>query len=499
MATDTVLPFALNCESLAQWLDSLRELSHPQAAHRLSQLFKQLKANDFNADELLPLLYNLTPLTLHFSTSLSSTTSALDLSDKTLKLSKMSIQLPRQLALIFCRLLENKQLQPTQQPTCIFYALQLIGYCLRYYALNYEIPSTTLWKKSAELYKLAAISSSLTLQQTTKLSEFKAQGSIASVIKRNILFHILLPTVYKSDEINPIFQLANHYADLVNMTPADEANEFGFYWDLENDTPPQPIKKNNRNLPGNSLTIDTCHISQELQLGALVTKLSPATQGKLALHLDSYRQLFDSIIPGLPSRTTLILGFASICYYLQELSKLAKISQLSAQSRDSSDIDRTLSLMPMEHQRNVFDKVDTAFSQSREMGQAVNILKTPNKSYCVAERRTLDCKTGDIVLLYKEQHPVTLGIIRQQKFNDLSNAQQVLLELIPGNCSIYVLADREMDTFAIVTGANSDKAQVFMDSERRSLHTPISVTTGQSFTLTACLESSPFFTRYKFV
>ena len=498
MATDTLLPFDLNPESLTQWLDSLSTLSHPQAAHRLSQALKQLKAENCNAEELLPLLYNLTPLTLHFSTSLSAATAAIDSSDKALKLIKLSMQLPRQLALLFCQLIESKQLQPPDRPTAVYYALQLIGYSFRCYALSYEMPSATLWKKSADLYMLASRSDLLASPYASKLNEFKEQASLLSVFKRNILFNILSPTLYKADEINQFFQLANHYADLLEIDPLGNVAEFGFYWNIEKDKPPQPVKKNNRSLPKGCLAIDTRRISQELQLGTLITKLSPATQSKLALLLNGYRQVFDSIIPGLPSRTTLIPGFASACHYLQELNKLAKINELSAQSRDGLDAGRILSLMPLEHQRNVFDKVDSAFSQSTTMGQVVNILKTPSKNYCVAERRTLDCATGDIVLLYKEQHPVSLGIIRQQQFNELSNSQQLLLEIMPGNCSIYNLANSAIDRFAIITGENSDKAQVFMDSERRSLHTPISLTIDKSLTLTGCLESNPFFTRYRF-
>jgi len=498
MATDTPLPFDLNTESLAAWLDSLSTLPHPKAAHRLNQVLKQLKVENDKAGELLPLLYNLTPLTLLFSTSLSNAGVALECSEKAVKLSKLSMQLPRQLALIFCRLIESKQLQSSNLQTALFYALQLIGYSLRCYALSYEMPSGTLWKKSAELYKLAEANALLNSPQTSKLSEFKAQNSLASVFKRNIFFSILLPTLYKTDEINEFFHLASQYAELLNIDSSDDAAGFGFYWDLDKDKPPQPVRKNNCCLPKGFLAIATKRIAQELQLGALTSTLSPATQSKLLLHLTGYKQIFDSIIPGLPSRTTLILGFSSICHYLQELNKLAKISQLSAQSRDGLDLDRTLSLMPLEHQRNVFDTVDPAFKQSAPMGQVVNILKTPNKHYCVAERRSLDCATGDIVLLYKEQHPVSLGIIRQQQFNELSSSQQLLLELMPGNCTIYHLADNSSESFAILTGENTDKAQVFLSGDRQSLHSPIKLTADKSLTLTACLESNPFFSRFKY-
>lgn len=499
MATDNTLPFELNPDALAVWLDGLSLLPHAQAAHQLNLALKQLKDERCPAAELLPLLVNLTPLSVLFSNSLSATaTSETDLADKSQKLGKLSMQLPRQLALLFCQTIESKQLEAASQNLAIFYALQLIGQALRCYCLFYDPPSATLWKKSSQLYKLAAAIGALNLPQTTKLSDFKSQADIESVIKRNLLFSVMSPLLYKPDEIAQLFQLANQCAHWLEIGTATDSLDYGFYWNLAKDAPPYPARKNNRPLPADCMAIDSQRISHELQLGTVATKLSPSNQNKLALLFSGYKQVFNSIIPGMPSRTKLIPGFTGACHYLQELNKLSKISQLSAQLHDPKNINRGLSLVPLEHQRNVFNNAENPFTNQISLGKSVNLHKTPNKAYWVAESRMLDCSTGDIVLLYKEQHPVSLAIIRQQRFNDLSNANQLLLEQMSGGGAIYNVADAAAGAFALVIGEGTENAQVFLAGGKYTLNSKIPLTTGASLRLTACLENNTFFARFRF-
>lgn len=499
MATDKPLPFELTPDALAEWLDGLSAVPHAQAAHQLNLALKQLKDEKCPPIQLLPLLVNLTPLTLLFSNSLSATAAnETDLSHKSLKLGKLSMQLPRQLALLFCQIIESKTLESADQNAAIYYALQLIGYSIRCYCLFYEVPSTTLWKKSALLYKLAEAGEALNLQQATKLSEFKTQADIESVIKRNLLFSITSPRLYKPEEVIQLFQLANQYAHLLEIETSADKSDCGFYWDLSKDAPPYPVRKNNRPLPSNFMGLKCPGISHEFQLGTIVTKLSPSNQNKLALLFSGYKQVFNAIIPGMPSRTKLIPGFVGTCHYLQELNKLSKINQLSSQLHDPKNVNRGLALVPLEHQRNVFDNTERPFSGETALGKYVNLHKTPNKSYCVAESRMPDCATGDIALLYKEQHPVSLAIIRQQNYNDLANATQLLLELMPGNCTIYSIANNGNDASAVVVGEGGDHAQVFLATGKYALNNKIPLTIGTSLRLTACMESNPFFARFRF-
>lgn len=500
MDTNSTLPFELTLAALASWLEELSRLPPGQAAHQLNEALKQIKAEKCVNAALLPLLINLAPLTLHLSNSLSNTASNESKpTDKTLKIGKLSMQLPRQLALLFCQLAESKTLDSNTLPTAIYYALQLIGYSLRCYSLFYEIPSATLWKKTAVLYKLAVTNQCLKHNQTNRLIEFKAQGSIDSTIKRNLLFSILNPNLYKTEEINQLFQLANQADNLLVITTDHETHNFGFYWDMDKDMPPYPVKKINRALPEGFMAIDSQPISNALQLGALSTNLSPSNQNKLALILSSYHQVFSSILPGLPSSSKLIHGFASACQYLHELNKLSRISQLSAQLPAGADNSLlNLSLVPLEHQRNVFDRSNQPFSKPENIGILVNMLKTPINKYLVAENRFLNCSTGDIALIYKEQYPISLSIIRQQKFNDISNSHQFLLELIPGACNIFSLANNQEDAYAIVVGENTPEPQVFLAYGKYTINSNLPLSIGKSIHLTACLEKNTLFERFRF-
>ncbi|MCQ8105652.1 hypothetical protein NP590_16185 [Methylomonas sp. SURF-2] len=499
MTTDDSLPFELQTDSLAQWLDGLSPLPHAQAAHKLNLALKQLKEPQCTPGQLLPLLVNLTPLCLRFSASLSTTAiNDADSSAKILKLGKLSMQLPRQLALLFCQIIESKQLEAADRNTAVYHALQLIGHALRCYCLFYETPSVTLWKKTAQLYKLALATEALHLPHATKLADFRAQPDIETVLKRNLLFSIMSPLLYKPDEINQLFQLADQCATLLEIGDPRESRDFGFYWNTLKDQPPYPVRKSNRPLPAECMPIDCRPISHALQLGTVVTKLSPANQNKLALLFSDYQQVFNAIIPGIPSRTKMIPGFIGVCQYLQELNKLSKINQISAQLRDPKSINRGLSLVPLEHHRNVFDNAEQPFGDKTSLGRLVNLLKTPNKTYCVAESRMLDCSTGDLVLLYKEQHPVSLAIIRQQRFNELSNANQFLLEQISGACTIYSINNAPSGSYALMVGEGMDNAQIFLASGKYSLNSSIPLTIGTALRLTACMESNGFFARFRF-
>lgn len=499
MPTDSTLPFELTQDSLANWLESLTALPHFQAANQLNLALKQLKNADVQTADLFPILINLTSLTLLFSNSLSvAVMQETAPSSKSLKLGKLSMQLPRQLALLFCQLIDTAQLTINDQQTSIYYALQLIGHSLRCYSLFYETPSNTLWKKSAELYKLAVTLKALKLTQVTKITEFKQQSSIELVIKRNLFFSILNPRLHSTDEIQQLFQLANLHGNLLETGTAPDTSEFGFYWDLQNDQPPCPVKKPGHSLPSGFLAINGQRLSHELQLGTLATTLTPSSQNKLALLLNGYQQVFNSIIPGLPSRTKLISGFTACCQYLHELEKLSKINQLSSQHPHSKSLDRNFSLVPLEHQRNVFDTIDQSSSNQALAGKFVNLHKTPNKSYSVAESRGLDCLTGDLVVLYKEQHPVSLAIIRQQELNDLNNANQLLLEHIPGNCAIYSLAEHKNHGFAIVVAEDSDNRQVYLPPGKYTLNSNIALLMDKSLQLSACMESNAFYARFRF-
>ena len=496
--TDTSnLPFELSADALASWLDSLSALPQFQAAHQLNQVLKQLKDNEYQSAELLPLVISVTPLTLHFANNIAAATvSEQKAIGKSRKAAKLSMQLLRQLSLIFCQLTEQSTLTESEQQTTIYYALQCIGYCIRCYSLFYETPSATLWEKSASLYHLAATQNALPINQASKIAEFKQQATIESVIKRNLLFSILSPTLFSAHEINQIFQVATEFADQLIISPAPENLDFGFYWDLNDELPPCPTRKSRRALPHGFLAIDAQSIGQSLQQDIHVANLSRTTQTKLALHLTAYQPIFDSIVPGHTSRSEFLFGFNDVSEFLQELNKLQKIRQLSGQSKSTSPSKRNLALVPLEREKNAFETFSQALDKTNATSKGGNVLRISHPGYLVAEGHAFDCSSGDIAMFYRDDEPATLAIIRQQSALSISNVTHILMEKITGFYSIYTFKTAAGNQSAIVIDEDSDNPQVFLPPGKYQVDSKIPLTIDESLHLTACLESNSFFTRF---
>jgi hypothetical protein len=497
MTADAALPFSLTPQSLAVWLDTLAPLPPASAANQLNQALKQLKDCNAKPDQLLPLLINLLPLCMYLSNGLTGLALAEPnhtLTNKSIKIAKLGIQLLRQSALLFCKLAESKQLDATQTQLASYYALQLMGYCLRSYYLLYEMPSTSLWKKSAALYSLAVETGSLEQIQAPKLQEFKAQITILGVLKRNLLFSILAPTRYIAPEINHFFQLANQHFDLLDIT-TEHARDFSFYWNLEGDEP-SPVKRINKRLPQGFMAINCRRFAHALQLGTIQTRLKPGIQAKLALQLSGYKQVFSSILVGQPSTSQLLVGFNLIGNYLRELNKLSKIMHLGGQSSGTKVSLQDMTLIPLEHEKNF--ETPNPFQKSMLPGKSVNLMRTASKLYAIVESRTLDCNTGDLALLYKQQQQPMLAIIRQQAIHEITGATLVLLEYIPGSCSTYDFETGPGTTSqAIIVGEHGDNPQVFLPNGKYSIDSKIQLNIGRTMHLNACQEYNSYFCRFK--
>ncbi|MDD2761161.1 MAG: hypothetical protein PHH11_12820 [Methylomonas sp.] len=498
MAENSCLPFELTSDALNAWTHTLNALPQIQAAHQLNQVLKQLKSDDYPPDAVLPLLISLTPQVLHLSAGIASAAQAeIKLSDKSRKAAKLSMQLLRQSGLIFCQLAEQNVLTVEEQQAAIYYALQCIGYCMRDYCQFYETPSATLWKKSAQLYSMAARHQYLNIIQTAEPADFNQQASIESVIKRNLLFAISMPTLNTPNVIGQLFRLANQYADqlIVSTTPSNY--DFGFYWDLNDEQPPCPTRKPRRALPHGFLAIDSHAIGLSLQQETCITQLDRNLQAKLALHLTNYQAIFDSIVPGLSKRTEFLFGFNDVSTLLAELNKLEKIRQHSGHGKNVSP-KRNLALVPLEREKNAFETMGQKLAQHNTKSKQGNVLKIALGNYLVTEGLAFDCNSGDLAIFYREDEPATLAIIRHQSALSISNVTHILMEKIIGFYSIYSFKAGKDTYQAIVIDEDGDQPQVFLPPGKYGVDTTIPLTINESLHLTACLENSPFFARFSF-
>ncbi len=497
MTNTNNLPFALSADALESWLDSLSALPQLHAAHQLNQVLKQLK-NEQDSAELLPLLLCLTPLTLHYANNITALTCERETADKSRKAAKLSMQLLRQLSLLFSGLAETPSLTEAERLSAAYYALQCIGYCMRCYCLFYETPSATLWKKSASLYSLAAEQNALLIEHAAQITEFKLHPTIESVVKRNLLFSLLIPTLFTPKEINQIFQIATQLADLLDISQTPNSLDFGFYWDLNDELPPCPTRKSKRALPQGFLAIDTQAIGQTLQQDLQIANLNRSFQTKLAVHLLDYQPVFDSIIPGQTLRSEFLFGFNNVAAFLHELNKLQRIKQLSGQNKSASTAKRNLALIPLEHEKNAFETMTQALDKAHSISKSGNVLKISHTAYLVAEGHTFDCSSGDLAMFYRDQEPATLAIIRQQSALSLSNVTHILMEKLPGFYSVYTFKTASGNRTAIVIDENNDNRQVFLPPDKYNVDSKIPLTIDKFLHLTACLESNSFFARFRF-
>lgn len=497
-ATDN-LPFKLNADALAIWTDSLSALPQIQAAHQLNQVLKQLKDAAPEPAELLPILIALTPLSLHFSNSIASLVSSeTQVSDKSRKLAKLSMQLLRQLGLLFCQFSEHRSLTATEQRSAIYYGLQSIGYCIRSYHLFYEAPSATLWKKSALLYELACENNWLQINQAPKTVEFKQQASIEDVIKRNLLFSILTPMLYPPKEIMQLFELSNQYATQLTISTSPENTDFGFYWDLSDELPPCPTRKSRRPLPQGFLAIYSQAVGTALQQDCCVANLDRHTQTQLAIQLMNYEPVFDSIIPGQTNHAEFLFGFNDVSAFLHGLNKLQKIKELSGQFKNSTPTKRNLALIPLEHEKNAFETMSQSLAAHNTISKTGNVLRISHSGYLVAEGNAFDCSSGDLAMVYSDLMPATLVIIRQQSALSISNVTHILMEKITGFYSIYSFKAGKETRHAIVLDEDGNYPQVFLPPGKYAVDSKIPLTIDESLHLTACLESNSYFARFRF-
>lgn len=499
MVNTNELPFKLSRESLAGWLTVLERLPPARAATQLSQVLKQLKLQGLDPGLMLDLLNDMIPSTLQLAKALyTSLSSEGKEQEKLNKVGKLSMQLPRQLGLLFCQLAESDKLGSNDLQTAVYHALQLIGHCMFFYARQYESPSATLWKKSALLFKQALYGDFHKSTQASKSALFSPQASIENVIQRNILFSLMNPTTFERDEIEGIFELAAQLAPRLELFSPREFNQNGFCWDLTSDQPPAALKHVKNQLTSDQLAISCRNIGNALQLGEINVELSRMTQAKLALFLTGYDQIFSSIIPGLPSRSELVAGLKDITHYLMEQSKLARIQNLSAQLAGPHVLKRDMSLVPLEHQRNVFESANHPFMQKPHgLGKPVFVLRTPNQNYLVIDGMAFDCITGDLVILYKEQHPNVLLIVRQQRQHDISGSTHILLEKISAQFEQYGYNSETGVRYLLLSGEAGKSPEIFLGSEKLSIGKSIELLDGRKLLLTACLESNDLFSRFR--
>ncbi|MBS3963877.1 MAG: hypothetical protein KGZ80_05150 [Methylomonas sp.] len=490
----------LSHDTLAQWLAKLGTLSVAHAAHRLVQLLKQLKPQaDSDPALQLQLLLGLIPAVIRIIYNLNSVVNQAGQDEKTHKLSRLCVQLPRQLGLNFSLWAESGRLDASQMPLAIYHALQALGHADYYYALDHQPPSETLWKKTAALYRRAEAYRQHRYDLGNLVAEYQGQATIDAVVKRNVLFALLQPARFDDDRIKALFLFAGCHGDDVDFSSSPSTANPLFAWDLQGAQPPVAVKHTLKTLPDGYLGIDTSRLGQALADNTTAMALGVEFRNRLRHHLAGYRDIFASVVPVKPQATYFVQGFDEVCACLQQRDKLTRIKQMGGQDAHPLLARREIALMPMEHERHAFHALaEQSRPSQRAPGRRVHKMRIESERYVLIEGYSFDCVIGEIALICDDDTPPVLVVVRQQAYHDPTGAMHVLLEKMPGDCGIYAIAPKADNRKAIVLNETMPYAEVVLASGRYDRQGRIALINDKIIVLGDFLEASSRFARYRF-
>lgn len=497
--TTKQLPFDITIDSSANWLQSLSQLSSVNSAHQLNNAVKQLRYS--KADETLDVLIQLTPPILYSISDIVS--SILAEANKTpRKIEKLCIQLLKNLSLGFCAYANKAEIPLEQTKLAIYFGLQLIGYTQYITTIYHESPSASLWGKTGQLYMLAQSRNIVSLEIMHKIKDFKNLMTIETVLKRNLLFSILMPYQYGPDNIKEMFFISGQHAKLLNLD-SNNSTDNNFCWDSNAELPPfwQDLDQKESDF---IINIDSDAFLSFIKTPNFSSSLEEITLNRIIDQLSGFRQVMSTSIPVPASNSDfyyLITGFTEITKLLQKISNLNQIQQLSSQIVDEATLN-TMSLEPMAYEKSHLSPTpnlaDTNTSDKLiTNAQTVAMLNTKYNQYIIAYAQIIDCSIGDLVLLCKSGIKPELGIIRQINTPRSSSTTNVLIERTFGTpTSSLISTPKTTAKQNIIIKHRQLKPEVLIEPNKVSKGTKIIAALEKSHSLDNLIDYSPYFMRF---
>ena len=428
------LPFSLETESVSSWLSPLSELDAISSGMKLYAVLKILYRIRIGDSDLLAILDLLSPSILHVSDNLySSLVRAITVEDsvntKSRKIARLGSQLLRSHSLAYCHAAIDQPLSQDRKAHAIYSGLQLAGLTMRTNTLIAERQSTTLWQKTAELYRIAAEEELLHLTISSKIQAFKPLKSVASVLHRNLLFALFEPYPTSPEYISWYYNLAEKSTELI-----DVEHTFGptntFCWDTYGNKPRKMLPNEPE---GTGLIFDIETVSRHLL--KIAPKIEPHDGYffKLRQKLSGHQEILDSIMLSKPKAQYFAIGFSAISESLNHLERILKINRISGQSAPSASI-RDLELTPLDSDFKSISAQHVNLSQrpgKNIVTDRIHLQQAKIPNYYLGQAKQDGIATGQPILIYNEQTKPKLGIIRESLSN-ASPSRQVLIETIPG-------------------------------------------------------------------
>lgn len=489
----TSLPFELSENAVTNWLQSLSQLNNVNAANTLHTVIKQLRSGKIPANALFDILNHFIPAVLYANTAVESSLRVkrdINNSAKLLKVEKLSIHLLHNLSVAFHLCSQSKSLSAEKKLLSIYYALQFIGLTLRQSSIFHQLPSSTLWRESVDLYQIANNANILEHEIKHKIKELKNQTSIKSVIKRNCLFSLLAPHTFSSAQIKALFLVINQHADVLNIDNKTSVNSI-FSWDLTTSAPPY-IEDQSQSMRALALEIDPSQFTSLLQSKNVSSPLDATTLNAVIVRLSGYKNLINSTLPSALVINHLIIGHEEITKHLQKLEKFNKIRKLGSQPNSHQYAGNT----PFEAQEQQDPSGLSRQPDLPETAKSVKILQTTDTQTAIAETPALKCKLGELALICAK-NDYELSIIRQIKITNQSNTTHILLEKIMGTPSFSQFSAPPLTTNKLITLINDNKTtETFTAPCKLSKGTQLSLVLDQTLLLGKLTDFTSAYMRY---
>lgn len=463
MPDHKTLPFELNEPEVAQWLNKISKESPINSGSQLNHVLTALRKEKYPADIVLPVLLKLAPVSLHSSNTLSALIKSDVPDSKTLKIAKLSLLLLRNQSLALQQVADAATTENADRLHAVFYALQFIGQYLRLSSQFQELPSETLWQVSGELYITAQQHEQLHQAVSSKITEFRQQHSIFEVLKRNILFTLLGFHQFTASDNQAIYSFCNDNSNLLALKTADDKNNF-FSWKISESIP--YFSQENQKTTGNlrELSIDTKPLIPTLRPASFNTPINQNDLDFLLTICNGYSKQLNDSVPSPPVIFGICIGISASHNFLNQQKRLNRIQQLSSQVVQEEESIINMSLMPLDFEKKLQDKVLTqpvSPLRTPSLQSLINakITQTTQNDFILAQIQQQQCKIGELTLLINNKNVIFPGIVRQVKSGSDSSSTKLLIEKFKGELAAHNFHSEQNDISGQLISVNEDGAQ----------------------------------------
>ncbi len=500
--SENTLPFELNESAVYTWLSQLP--SNPATAtHNLNQVVKSLRPLRKEPETRQILLALGASIQNHYQTLEKIIISSGQMEDlkKRMKLEKLCIQLLRNFSLAIHYY--NDKLDENQNEKCLnlYLSLKFIGLTQKASCIFHQYPSETLYQKVGDIYQEAKENDLLNQAIPSLKHEFTKQPTLAAILKRNLLFQMLQPYRFISNDINLLFKLAESLTESTELKNITSENTYAFIWSLERLTPPYPqtgVTEKNKN----QLIVHHPDSLKHIHASSEFASLSPDGKNQLTELFNGYQNIIHDFSTTDPNIKHIVIGFKPIMEFMTKLDKLQKILNLSQDNSPISVLDQ-LSIEPLDYQKSHLnpDKRLTGNNSIHNLLQemlTVKLLATKNKNFLLAESNRLEAQIGELCLLCDETLRPFITLVRQKRTTNVSGSRHFLLEIIPGQLSLERLDTSPPSTpLPVILCVDKSQSIVITGSGKFANQTRLVFRSERQIRVQQCSDITPWTLHYQ--